>query len=135
MNSHGISRLGHQDKIPLATAGRLTQQTFILPGSGGWASEIGEPACHVLVNTPFLDSGRPSSRCAFPRRGQQCTVPCLSLSGHWAHHERPTFRASPSPSRFPKAPPPNVIALGVGLQYMNCGGCHKGSVHNGHRLG
>ena len=47
MNSHCISRLGRQAKIPPAAAGRFTRQTFTLLGSGGRVSDIGEPACRV----------------------------------------------------------------------------------------
>ena len=109
--------------------GELQQQTRISHSSGSWKSKIKVPADSVSGEGPS-----PSSQSG-------CVLKWQTASLLGSHHlltrapipsGGPGLTTSSNPNHFPKAPPPNTIALGVstcefgarGRVVAGGGGCH-----------
>lgn len=86
---------------------RYSVLTVLEAGSRSPECQCGQ----VFVRTLFLTCRRLSSGYVLTQGELWCCV--LDLEGHASHHEGATLMPSSKPNYLPKAPPPNVITLGV----------------------
>ena len=103
MNSHCISRLGHQAKIPPAATGRSTRQTFTLLGSRGRVPRSGSQ--HVVFHghsLPGLWTAVFSLRLLTARARVNCplSVPFRALCPSQEAH----LPSLTQPQSFPQVP-------------------------------